>query len=441
MSLFRFPCPARLPLSWQGRWIAATTVLLLLLGGCAGVGRSDGVRAPAAAANADAPRLLRVVMLMRHGVRPPTRAQVAPEGSFDRPWPTWPVGLGELTPRGYQAVVRLGAWDRRHWVGLGLLAEQGCPRPGDLALQASHKSRTQDTARALAEGMYPGCPVEVTFPATAQADAVFHPFDAGATGMDPARAMREVRAMLPPGGEAALVADNAARLALLERALGCCTPSFCQRHAQAAGCGIQALPSSFDHNESGRPKVGELLGTASTVSQTFLLEYLEGFPMQQVAWGRLSRGEIAQLLEFHRIKFLYEGRAPYVAAYAASPLARRMLDALETGPRLTVLAGHDTNIADLGGLLELHWQVPGYPRDDPPPGGALGLALYEMPDGQRHVRAFYRSQTMDQVRGLEMLDGANPAYFEELTMPGCGTPCRLETFAAWVAGKQPGTDG
>ena len=409
---------------------------LLALASC--TGRAD---APSEPQDAAEPRLERVVMLMRHGVRPPTKAPVSPEGTHDRAWPAWPVGFGELTPRGARAVALLGQWDRRFWVEEGLLPEAGCPWPGDLELAASAKPRAQDTARALADGMFPRCGVPVSHPAGADEDVEFHPLDTGAARLDPQRAMREARAMLPDGGEQALVDANAALFALLERALGCCSPAFCDANRQATGCGLDALPAELRSGGGGRPKVGDLLGTASTASQTFLLEYLEGFPMEQVAWGRLTRDEIGTLLEFHRIKFQIEGRAPYVAAHAAAPLADRMLRSLRNGARLTVLTGHDTNIADLGGMLDLHWQVPGYPRDDPPPGGALGFALFAAPNGERSVRAFYRSQTMDQVRELQPLGDGNAPYFEYLPIPGCDAPCRLADFEALVRSKRADAGG
>jgi 4-phytase/acid phosphatase len=198
---------------------------------------------------------------------------------------------------------------------------------------------------------------------------------------------------------------------------------------------VSALPAGLVRNEGDRPDVGDPFGLASTISQTFLLEYLEGMPMQDVAWGRLTRAQIEDLLEFHSLKFYYEGRAPYVAARAASPLASRMLEAMEQGPKLTVLVGHDTNIADLGGLLDLHWQVPSYPRDDPPPGGALGFEVLADASGERFVRAFYRSQTMDQVRELQPLSAANAPAYQYLPIPGCGNGCPLPEFEALVRSR------
>lgn len=374
-------------------------------------------------------KLERVVMLMRHGVRPPTKAQVVPDGMHDRPWPTWQVGFGELTQHGYDAVRLVGEWDRARWASRGLLPAQGCPKTAYIGIAASSKSRTQATARALIEGMAPGCGIEAEFPATPEDDVEFHPLDAGAMPIDADEALRAVAALAPPGGLPAEVAAHAKQFALLDAALGCTGARV------ATGCRFADMPPALVRNDGDRPDVGAPFGIASTASQTFLLEYLEGMPMQDVAWGRLTRAQIEDVLQLHTLKFYYEGRAPYVAARAASPLAARMLTAMEQGPKLTVLVGHDTNIADLGGMLDLHWKVPSYPRDNPPPGGALGFEVLVDPAGKEFVRAFYRSQTMDQVRELQALTSTNSPAYQYLPIPGCEEPCTLADFERIVRSK------
>jgi 4-phytase / acid phosphatase len=406
-------------------WAMNAIIAALCLTACV----SDRPATSAPAADGDGLRLKRVVMLMRHGVRPPTKAKVAPETMHDKPWPTWPVAFGELTPHGYEAVRLLGRWDRDHWASRGLLLADGCPGEADVEVAASSKSRTQATARALAEGMAPGCALHVEFPASPEGDVEFHPLDAGAMPIDADEAMRAVAALAPAGGMQAELAANAQRFALLNRALGCTGAR------KNAACDVSAMPAGLVRNEGDRPDVGDPFGLASTISQTFLLEYLEGKPMHDVAWGRLTRAQIEDLLEFHSLKFYYEGRAPYVAARAASPLASRMLQAMLRGPRLTVLVGHDTNIADLGGLLDLHWKVPSYPRDDPPPGGALGFEVLADATGRQFVRAFYRSQTMDQVRDLQPLSASNAPSYEYLPIPGCGSLCPMAQFEQKVSSK------
>jgi len=402
--------------------IRTALALSLCLAGCA----THEPSAPSSGAPAQELRLQRVVMLMRHGVRPPTKAKVAPEALHDKPWPKWSVDFGELTAHGYDAVRLLGRWDRANWAARGLLPAEGCPAEADVDVAASSKSRTQATARALVEGMAPGCTLHVEFPATPDDDVEFHPLDAGAMPIDADQALRAVAALAPPGGMQAEVAANSQRFALLNKALGC------SGVRKSTACDVSALPAGLVRNEKDRPDIGDPFGLASTISQTFLLEYLEGMPMQDVAWGRLSRPEIETLLEFHSLKFYYEGRAPYVAARAASPLASRMLAAMQAGPRLTVLVGHDTNIADLGGFLDLHWKVPSYPRDDPPPGGALGFEVLADASADQFVRAFYRSQTMDQVRELQPLSASNAPAYEYLQIPGCDSLCPMTQFQKLV---------
>ena len=404
---------------------ACAVALLVGLVACAG----RAVVADAPAASNQELKLERVVMLMRHGVRPPTKQQVVPKGMHDRPWPTWQVDFGELTQHGYDAVRLVGAWDRMNWARRGLLPAQGCPSIADIEVAASAKSRTQATARALVEGMAPGCTIHVDFPQDKNDDVEFHPLDVGAMPIDADEAMRAVLALAPEGGMPAEVVAHAHRFALLDQALGC-------TGAKAkSGCSLAAMAAAIVRNEGDRPDVGDPFGIASTASQTFLLEYLEGMPMQDVAWGRLTREEIEDLLEFHTLKFYYEGRAPYVAARAASPLASRMLAAMGQDPKLTVLVGHDTNIADLGGFLDLHWKVPSYPRDDPPPGGALGFEVLSDASGKQFVRAFYRSQTMDQVRELQPLTAGNAPAYEYLLIPGCAELCPLSEFERIVKSK------
>ena len=399
-------------------WLVASVAACV----SSGPGAAQATGAFGVAPAAPALKLERVVMLMRHGVRPPTRAGFAPDGIADQPWPEWKVDFGELTRHGYDAVRLLGAWDRKNWAARGLLPVDGCLAAADIEVAASSKSRTQATARALAEGMAPGCRVEVRFPAGLADDVEFHPFDARAMPIDADEALRAVRRLAPPGGLQAELEAQSGRFALIERALGCTAAR------QGSGCRLSAVAPGIVRHEDDRPDIGDPFGLASTISQTFLLQYLEGMPMSDVAWGRLTRPQIEDLLVLNSLKFHYEGRAPYVAARAASPLASRMLEAMRQGPRLTVLVGHDTNITDLAGLLELHWKVPTYPRNNAPPGGALGFETLSDASGQVFVRAFYRAQTMDQVRELQALHAGNAPSYEYLPIPGCATPCPLADF-------------
>jgi 4-phytase/acid phosphatase len=100
-----------------------------------------------------------------------------------------------------------------------------------------------------------------------------------------------------------------------------------------------------------------------------------------------------------------------------------------------VLAAHDTNLANLAGMLGLDWTLPDQP-DDTPPGGALVFSLWR--DKASHsdfvsVELVY--QSLDQLREMKTLTLAAPPSRLPLALPGCsdaaeGTACRLDRFVS-----------
>lgn len=367
--------------------------------------------------------LERVVMLMRHGIRPPTSATPVSSSYANDRWPEWSVDFGLLTERGAAGAKLLGKSDRDYYSGRGLFGPD-CPAAGSVRLEASAKPRTVLTAESWAHGFMPGCPVNIAHPPEGGLDPVFHSLDAHPASFDGQRAYREALANDPQGGITAEEAAFHDDLALLANVLGCSRP-----------CPLLTERSTLVPEDHDRPHFEGPLAIASTASQTLLLEYLEGMPMKDVGWGRVTRAQIEQLLQFHPLKFKYSNRTDYVARYAAAPLAREIADALSApgATRLTLLAGHDTNVADVGGFFRLHWRVPSYPEDDVPPGSALGFELLRARNGIQYVRAFYRSQTMDQLRNQQPLVGENRPFRTYLPIPDCGNSpaaqaCTLERF-------------
>ncbi|MVO79491.1 histidine-type phosphatase [Sphingomonas sp. MAH-20] len=388
---------------------------------------------PVIARPASAPQLKveRVVMLMRHGIRPPTKPNVVPAGYTNEKWPSWPVDYGLLTPRGAAGVKLLGEADRFYYATRGLFGP-GCPDAGSVVLKASGKQRAIRTAESWGEGFMPGCPAAVSHPQDGEADPIFHGLDDQPAWFDGEQARREALALAPKGGIAAEEHAYRRDLLLLAHVLDCALPA-CQ--ALAAPNRLVAVPH-------GRPELEGPLDIASTASQTLLLEYLEGMPMKDVGWGRVSRAQIEQLLRFHPLKFRYSNRPDYVARAAAAPIAKEIVMALSGNTKLTLLAGHDTNIADLGGYLKLHWKVPSYPADDVPPGSALGFELVRDRKGDRYVRAFYRAQTMDQLRTLTPLTGKSAPFRQHIPIAECGnsvaaTACTWTSFQVLVEQRQP----
>lgn len=375
------------------------------------------------AAPADAGLVVeRVVLVMRHGVRPPTKAPAMPAGIAAQAWPAWPVAPGWLTPHGGLAVERLGAADGRWLRARSILPPRGCPQAGSLRILADSDQRTIATAEHWRAGIAPGCTLAEDHRPQGEEDPRFNPLGAGLARLDPAQAMAGVQQAVGAGGLAGLDAAYRPLLARLDAIL-------CG--AARGDCGLAAQPTDLAPAKAdGRPRLTGALDRGSTAAQILLLEYAEGKTMDQVGWGRASAADIAALSALHALEFRLLARPQAIASANLAGLKPVIREGL-TGPvRLTMIVGHDTNVANLGGLLGVHWHVPGFAPDDPAPGGALLLEMLRGRDGRGYVRAAYRAQTLEQIRAARPLAAA---WRMNLPITACPRPvahglCRIEDF-------------
>ncbi len=376
----------------------------------------------------------KVVMLSRHGVRPPTNsAKFAPLSAA--PWPTWPVPDGNLTPHGRDAAVLMGEYYRRRYASTGTLPAEGCPAADALFVWADIDQRTRATGDALLAGLAPGCDRTAKFRAGKGDDPLFDPIGAGIAPLDPAIARRDMLAAMGGSMEAAQERWRP-QLAALGKILGCCSQTLCREQVGGPDCAFEDLPWAIEVKQNGRKAgLSGPLDYASGITEVFRLEYDEGFPPDQVAWGRASTpAAIKELLVLHKADYDVVKRVPYIARHGASQMLNQIRIALAQGTGaaldiagpppavMTVFVGHDGNLAQLGALLGLHWILPGSQEDDTPPAGAMVFERLRNPaDGSRHVRVFFMAQSMDQVRSLTPLTGPDAAgpLVASVPVPGC----------------------
>ena len=362
--------------------------------------------------------LERAVLLIRHGVRPPTHEPALDPAVAPSAWPSWEVPDGYLTPHGGAAISLLAAYDR---VLLAPLATGKCP---DVSIYTDVDERTEKTGTAYAQGFAPGCAVTVGH-ASGITDPLFSPLDVPAPNFDAKAAKHEMQAAA--GGDVNTPVQ--AHLALFQAMQSVLAPGQTS---------YLDLPAKVSAKIPGRvPKLSGPIAEGSSAAEVFLLEYLDGKPMDQVAWGRADAAQISALLALHPLAYTITARPEMIARATATKLADRILANLQHGPAVSVLVGHDTNQAELGGLLDLHWSPPGYPADDPPPGSGLLFSLLADAAGQQYVTVTYQVQSMAQIRGLQILDAKNKPELQALPIPGCGnstaaTACTLQNFVRLV---------
>ena len=153
------------------------------------------------------------------------------------------------------------------------------------------------------------------------------------------------------------------------------------------------------------------------------MQYADGFPLEDVAWDRLSLDTLSQTTRLITLQINIEMRLPYVnqvqSSNAASHVLRSMSQAVSGSnlrgafgngkSRVLVIISSDYYVAGLAGLLSLHWTLPGYQPDFCAPGGALVFELRQSTKSKEYlVRAFYTAQTFDQLRNLTPLTLEEP---------------------------------
>jgi len=367
-----------------------------------------------------------VVILSRHGVRSPTATAADLRQYSAEPWPEWNVAPGELTEHGRKLMTILGGWYRGWLAHDGLLSLTGCDQARAVYIRADVGQRTGESGRAFAEGLLPGCPPDVHM-VDGKTDPLFHPVAAGAVHGDRAVAVASVSGRIG-GNPTALAGVYRHAFETLEGILG--KPA------------LLAMPASLQGTEDGLADIRGPLRTASTLAENLLLEYAEGMTAKNLGWGRLDAAKLTEIMAIHTAYADLARRTPYLASVQGSNLLEHILLSVEQavarkpvagaignpGDRVLVLAGHDTNISHIAGLLNLSWLIPGYQRDDTPPGGSLVFRLWRDASNKSYaVEVLFIAQTLDQLRNSTPLDGNSPPETAAVFIPGClPTGARLD---------------
>lgn len=392
---------------------------------------------PVAAQTLQQMQVERVVLLSRHGVRAPTDTNAELDRQVATPFPAWPVAPGELTPRGAELMKFMGSFYREIYAGRGLLSTDRCPRPGTIMAYADVDQRTRVSAQSLLEGIYAQCKIQAEYQADlSRPDPLFHPVAAGVCPIDEARARSFILERV--GGSIQNHIDMyMPQYSRLQSVLCPSTPA--PGNAQGgASCGLWMQPTRIAL-KNGRMSIDGPVRTASSMMEIFLLQAAQGMPTNQVAWGRFRDfDELRDLMYLRKIDSDLTQRTDYIAQRSGSALLQAILDGLQRTDdrRLTILVGQDTNIANIAGLLDIHWVIPGFQADDASPGGALAFELLKNPaDGTRSVRLAYYAQTVDQMRAQTQFNYNNLAARSEISLPSClaGGPadsCPLDKFTS-----------
>ncbi|MDQ0008047.1 4-phytase/acid phosphatase [Luteibacter jiangsuensis] len=331
-----------------------------------------------ATASGDGARL--EIVLMRHGVRSPTKPAATYADYANTAWPEWPVGPGRLTAHGREGMQAIGEQLHRQLIADGALGK-GCPTSSSLVVVGDSTPRNRDSSAALLSGLAPGCDIGYLATEGDTNNPLFH------FRKDDADDDGTAMSMQPP-----------AALADLQSLLLDCAGSSCAEAAKRAG--KRLLPVD----------TGKAMKLAGTLSENLMLAYVEGMPAHDVAFGRGDVALLGRLIALHNAQFEATKKAMPAAARAGSNLVAHIAATFDAAlgkkpavePLMTskagvvLLVGHDTNLANVAGVLGLDWHDPTRP-DDYPPGGAIVLSLVSH-EGHDTIRIRSLMPDMDQLR-------------------------------------------
>jgi len=387
-----------------------------------------------------------VVYVSRHGVRSPTGNPEQYNPYSKANWPAWDVAPGYLTSHGYRLMELFGAYDRMGLASQGLLSASGCEDAARVTIHSDSDQRTRETGRALAAGLFPGCRLQVQALPEGTEDPLFHSLSAGVGQADHGLAVSAIAGRIgdSPGN---LTDAYRAKLAELDTILKTCgKPSV----PEAKRTSLFEVPAKLAPGIGDRAvELKGPLSTASTLTENILLEYTEGMAASNVAWGCVDGAKLRSLLELHTAASDFAQRTKPVARMQASNLldhVRRALQQSAIGGPVAgspsapadvalYLVGHDTNLANIAGLLDLTWLADGR-RDDTPPGSVLIFELWKTLSAESYsVRVYFSAQTLEQMRSASPLTLENPPQRIPLFIPGCSArdfTCPLPAFLKTV---------
>jgi 4-phytase / acid phosphatase len=403
--------------------------------------------------------LERVVLVSRHGVRSPTNTSPPLSEVASKTWPTWLVASpGDLTPRGEGLATLMGEYYRHHFAAaLGLQSVNGCPGQNEVYVWADVAQRTRHTGDGLLAGAFPGCGLYAQhLPLTNPIDPLFHPVSAGVCKVDKNVARDEI--LLAACGTPSRRESKCLKYAWdrqpyggalrkLQRVLDCCSPKLCQPPGGA--CTLEKVQSSIVEKRDSVGLSGPI-PIGSTAAEVFLLEYAQD--MSLVAWQRgLSQTDIVSMMWLHSLEFELVERTRHLASRQGSALLWQVFETLrQTAERtsrpqdqvppeskLVIYVGHDTNLANIGGMLGVDWQLTTYLRNETPPAGAMAFELLRHNKSTKlFVRMSYYSQSPDQMRSATRLIPPNKPPDRAQIVPRCehreDGACPWHEFHDWV---------
>ena len=369
-----------------------------------------------------------VLVLSRHNLRTPIVNSGILTEITNKKWPEWDAHSGYLTTKGGALEVYMGHYFRE-WIDQNkLLADELCPTSNeDIYLYTNSLQRTIATAQFFAAGAFPGCKVNIHHqPEIGKMDPVFNPI---ITNDSPEFKKQAIAAMTQHLGGLDLVPgyNELDSILNIKDSQKCKTDKLCNLSNQANEFLIEA---------DKEPGVVGPLKMANSSVDAIDLQYYEGFPLNDVAWGLVDSNE--KWVKLNTLKNAYQ-ETLFSPKIIAKNVAHPILNYINNGfvtvskgetAKFIFLVGHDSNIASLMSAMDFKpYQLPQQYEHTPIGGKLVFQRWYDKQDKKDYMKVEYIYQTADQLRDNSYLSLQTPPKHVTLELKDC--PIDKNGYCSW----------
>ncbi|XP_063540770.1 glucose-1-phosphatase-like [Cydia strobilella] len=350
-------------------------------------------------------KLQQVIALSRHNIRTPTNSNVTLYSP--KTWPTFNEEAGYLTAKGSVLEKAMGKYVYDWLIEEKLLQTNSFE--DDVFVYANNVERTIETAKAFVEGA--GFGVDVYYKNTTDADPVFEIV----LKTDTEEFIQEVTSAMEIKLNSFNLTDaylELNKIVDLENSAACEYYSICDLSTLESG--VSVIDGKL--TTKGGIRYGFLF------LDHFLMEYYDGKPLDEVAWG-----EIRTPKQWKKLTAVSEAskdvryRTKPSDKDMSSTLLEYMTDVFKNGSRkFYLLVAHDTNISLLLSSLNFkNYTLNDQYEKEPIGGKVLFEKWYDEVYGRELLRVRYVYQSSTQIRDGVEASITNPPLEALLQMEGC----------------------
>ena len=379
--------------------------------------------------------LEQVVVFSRHGLRAPLASPTSTLGKITpNQWPQWDTPASYLTTRGGVLESYFGHYFSEWLVDNKLLTENTCPSENEVYIYTNSLQRTIATGQYFTVGAFPGCIVPIIHKEKlGTMDPVFFPVISDDNPEFKQAAIISINQTAHAKGIEGLNQKLNNTYQDLSNIINYTQSTNCLADKQ---CDFTDLPTKIIIEKGKEPGITGPLRTGTSIADAFILQYYEGAPLQDIAWGKIKNNK--QFEQLVAIKEHYNTvlfGSPVIAKQVAANLINYINQTFseKNHTKFTFLVGHDSNVASLFSALKIKsYTLPDQFETTPIGGKVVFQKWRDNHSGEALMKIEYFYQSTDQIRNLTQLNRNNPPHKVTLEMENCPTNtmgfCSFSTF-------------